>query len=146
MEDLLKLADELGLTVIEAYGKHTGGYRPGERVIRLQPGMRRRVARSVLAHEIAHHLLEHRPTEFGPVRYRQERHANEWAAQHLIDHQHYIEVERLRDGHEPSMAHDLDVAPEILSVYRGMLQRLGDRIYFDPHMGAGMWTHRHEVA
>ncbi len=146
MHDLLKLADELGLHVIEAHGSHTGGYRPHERTIRLRPGMRRRIARSVLAHELAHHILEHRPTEFGPIHKRQERHANEWAARHLISHEHYIEVEQLRGGHEPSMAHDLDVAPEIVATYRSMLQRIGGTVYFEPRMGAGMWTQRHQVA
>lgn len=146
MDELLKLVNELGLTVVEHRGEHTGGYRPGDMTIRINPGMRDRIARSVLAHEIAHHVLGHRPTEFGPVRHRQERHANEWAARHLIDLDTYVEVERLRDGHEASMAHDLHVAPELLAVYRSLLQRIGDTVYLDPHMGAGMWQHRRRVA
>lgn len=145
MQQLLTMADELGLTVIEQRGKHLGGYRPGDRVIRLTPGLPQPTARSLLAHEIAHHVLEHRPTEFGPVHKRQERHANEWAARLLIPHDRYIEVERLRDGHVPSMAHDLDVAPELLEVHRSMLLRLGPVTYFDPCLGSAAWSHREDV-
>ena len=146
MKDLMRLADELGLTVVEGRGKHLGGYRPGERTIRLTPGMPRRTARSVLAHELAHHVLEHRPTEFGPIHSKQERHANEWAAQLLISRHRYIEVERIRDGHLASMAHDLDVAPELLEVYRGMLLRVGPVTYFDARLGSAAWSHREEVS
>lgn len=146
MDALLALAAELGLTVIEKRVAHTSGYHPGDRRIYLTPGMKRRTARSVLAHEIAHHVLGHHPTEFGPIRARQERAANEWAAVHLIDHDAYAEVERLRDGHVPSMSHDLDVAPELVAAYRSMLQRIGDTVYLAPKMGAGQFALRAEIA
>lgn len=145
MQALLNLADELGLTVIEKRVAHTSGYRASDRHVFLTPGMQRRRARSALAHEIAHHVLEHRPTEFGPVHKRQERHANEWAARLLIPHDRYIEVERLRDGHLLSMAHDLDVAPELLEVHQSMLLRLGPVTYFDPCLGSAAWSHREDV-
>jgi Zn-dependent peptidase ImmA (M78 family) len=145
VQALLQLADELGLTVVEKRVAHTSGYCAGERTIYLTPRMPRRAARSVLAHELAHHVLEHRPTDFGPIRSRQEREANEWAARYLIDHTSYVEVERLRDGHVGSMAHDLDVAVELVTVYRGMLQRLGNAVYVRPRMGAGQWAHRAEI-
>lgn len=146
MQQLLELADNLGLTVIEKRVAHTSGYRHGDRRVFLTPRMPRRASRSVLAHEIAHHILGHRPTEFGPVRSRQEREANEWAARHLINHEAYIEVEKLRDGHLGSMAFDLDVAPELVMFYRGMLQRLGNATYVKARMGAGQWEIRAEVA
>ncbi|MBW9093152.1 ImmA/IrrE family metallo-endopeptidase [Microbacterium jejuense] len=145
MQSLLQLAEDLGLTVIEKRAPHTSGYRPDERIIRLTPGMPRRAARSVLAHELGHHVLGHRPTDFGPIRSRQERQANEWAAQHLIRHDVYIESERIRDAHLGSMAHDLDVAPELVAVYRAMLQRMGDATYVKPRMGAGQWMYRAEA-
>ncbi|MCC2031797.1 ImmA/IrrE family metallo-endopeptidase [Microbacterium allomyrinae] len=145
MQALLQLAAELGVTVIEKRATHCSGYRADERLIRLSPGMKRRSARSVLAHELGHHILGHRPTEFGPIRKRQEREANEWAALHLIDHAKYVEVERIRDGHLESMAFDLDVATELLTVFRSMLHRIGDATYLDPRMGAGQWLLRTEV-
>lgn len=123
MEKLLQLSDELGLHIIEAGGTHAGGYRPGENVIRLRPGMSRRATRTVLAHEIGHHLLGHRPTHFGPVLARQERSANEWAARELIPIAAYREAEYLRDGHVPSIAFELDVLPVIVESYQSILER-----------------------
>jgi hypothetical protein len=144
--DVWNLAADLGLAVTEHRGEHRSGYWPDERIIRLRPGMSIRTTRSVLAHEIAHHVLEHRPTQFGPIRKRQELAANEWAATQLIRPDAYRECEHLREGHLGAMAHDLDVAPELIMVYRSMLQRLGDSVYLQPKMGAGMYAHREDVA
>ncbi|GGH33926.1 ImmA/IrrE family metallo-endopeptidase [Microbacterium album] len=146
MQQLLALADELGLTVIEHRGRKVGGYHDGSRTVRLNPHMPRRLARSVLAHELGHAVHGHTPTIFGPQHARQERAAFEWAARLLIDRDAFAEVERLRDGHSPSMAYDLDVTVEIVDAYKGMLLRLGDVVYERPKMGAGQWDHRENVA
>ncbi len=144
--DVWKLAADLGLHVVEHNGDHVSGYWPDEMIIRLSPGMSARTTRSVLCHEIAHHVLGHRPTRFGPVRRRQEDEANEWAATHLITPDAYAEAERLHGGHLETMAHTLDVAPELAAAFRAMLVRIGDTVYVRPRMGAGMWRHRVEVA
>lgn len=123
MEDMMQLAESLGLTVIEKRGRHLAGYRPSDQSIRVTPNLPRRTVRALLAHEIAHHVLGHLPTDFGPLRARQEREANEWAASTLIAEWAYEEVEHLRDGHVPSMAFDLDVSPELVLAYQGMLAR-----------------------
>lgn len=123
MESLQRLADDLGLTVIEEHGEHLGGYRPDDRVVRLRPGLPVRAARSVLAHEIAHHVLNHNPTPFGPLRKRQERAANEWAARLLIDLDDYKTAELIRDGHVPSMAFDLEVVPELVTAFQSLIER-----------------------
>lgn len=144
MRRLLQIAADYGLTVIEEHGEHLGGYRPGDTTIRLTPGMPRRVARSVLAHELGHHALGHLPTAFGPLRARHERAANQWAAQLLIDRDRYREVEELRSGHSPSMAFDLDVAVELVDAYKSMLLRLGDTVYMKP--GLADFADRVQVA
>lgn len=123
MEKLLQLSDELGLDVIEGHGAHLGGYRPDENVVRLRPGLSRRAARTVLAHEVGHHALGHRPTRFGPVLGRQERAANEWAARHLISLSDYREAEYLRDGHLASIAFELDVLPVLVESFQSILER-----------------------
>ena len=146
MQDLLQLADELGVKVVERRGGRPGGYHAGTTTIRLHPGMSRRVARSVLAHEIAHHVFGDQPTQYGPVRAKQERRANEWAALQLITPQSYADVEAQRQGHLASMAYDLGVTLELIEAYRGVLTRLGDATYVRPKMGAGQWLHRAEVA
>lgn len=139
------LAVRLGLTIIEAHGQHLGGYLPDDHAVRITPLLRRRVRRSVLAHEIAHHLLGHTPTPFGPVRKRQETEANRWAAERLITPAAYADAERRRDGHVESMAYDLDVVPELVMIYRSMLLRTDHYTYVHPRMGAGQWDARVEL-
>lgn len=144
--DMWNLAADLGLSVVESRGAHRSGYHPGDRTIHLRPGGRGRVQRSVLAHEIAHHVLGHRPTDIGVLRARQERAANEWAALILITPDAYAAAEQLRDGHPSAIACDLHVADELVIIYRSLLLRTDLGVYVDPRMGAGQWAHREDVA
>lgn len=143
MQPLLTLASELGLTIIERRGRHLGGYHAGSRTIRLDPSMPRRFARSVLAHEIAHHVFADEPSPYGPVTAKQERRANEWAALHLITADAFADAEKHRNGHTASMAFDLDVTPELVDAYRRVLVRIGDTTYVDAKMGAGQYRSAH---
>lgn len=143
--DIWNLASDLGLTVREQRGTHRSGYAPGANHIELTPGMRGRILRGVMCHEIAHHVLGHRPTDFGLVRKRQEAAANIWAAQTLITPGTYADAERHRDGHITSMAIDLNVPDELVVVYRSTLLRTDGAVYVDPRMGAGQFAHRVEV-
>ena len=144
--DMWDYADQLGLTVVEHHGPHTSGYRPGDHSVHLRPGMRGRILQSVLAHEIAHHILGHLPTDSRPERARQEAAANRWAALHLIDPEAYAAAERARNGHTKSMAVDLHVADELVDVYQQHLARIGDTVYVAPKMGAGQYDHRELIA
>jgi Zn-dependent peptidase ImmA (M78 family) len=146
MDQLLQLADELGIKVVERRGGKLGGYHAGTTSIRLHPGMSRRHARSVLAHEIAHHVFGDEPSIYGPLRAKQERRANEWAALRLITTTAYAESEAQRHGHLPAMAHDLGVTLELIEAYKRLLTRLGDATYVAPKMGAGQFADRAEVA
>lgn len=145
MIDVWNLAADLGLTVRERRGAHRSGYRPDENHIELTPGMRGRVLRGVMMHEIAHHVLGHRPTEFGLIRKRQEHAANVWAAHRLITTDAYADAERTRDGHITSMAIDLNVPDEFVAVFRQSLLRTDHATYVRPRMGTGQWDHRIEV-
>lgn len=143
--DVWQLATELGLTVVERHGVHQSGYAPGSSHVVLRPGMRGRVLRSVLAHEIGHHVLGHRPTGFGPMRKRQEHQANEWAAHQLITPVAYAEAERLRGPHVSPIAFELNVSEELVAVYQQTLLRTDLATYVRPRLGAGCWDHRVEV-
>lgn len=121
--DMWRLADTLGLHVVEAAGPDRSGYDPDDASIRLSPGMLGRSARSVLAHEIGHHVLGHLPTDDEVLRARQERAANEWAARRLISAEAYAETERLRNGAVSLMAYDLGVIDELVLVYQQLLDR-----------------------
>ncbi|MAM53387.1 ImmA/IrrE family metallo-endopeptidase [Microbacterium sp. UBA3394] len=142
MHQLLDYARELGLHVIEKKGRHIGGYHAGSSTIRLDPGMPRRVARSVLAHEIAHHIFGDEPTPFGPARATQERRANEWAALRLIDPDAYADAESYLHGHMAAMAVELDVTVEIVEAFQRILLRVGDTTYVRPRLGVGQYEHR----
>lgn len=99
-----------------------------------------------MCHEIGHHVLGHRPTDFGLMRKRQEAAADSWAAQTLITPHAYAEAERHREGHVTSMAIDLNVPDELVVAYRGTLLRTDSAVYVDARMGAGQFAHRIEVS
>jgi len=143
--DVWNLAADMGLTVRERRGAHRSGYAPNANHIELTPGMRGRVLRGVMCHEIAHHVLGHRPTNFGLIRKRQEAAANAWAAQTLIAPRAYAEAEQHHGGHVTSMAIALNVPDELVVVFRSLLLRTEDAVYVDPRMGAGQFAHRIEV-
>ena len=125
MDDLWVMAEAMGLRVVERRGSRAGGYHEGSSTVRLNPGLSRRVARSVLAHEIAHHVLGHVPSPFGLIQSRQERSAMEWAALRLIDMGAFGEAEEARGGHAPAMAYDLGVSVELVYAYQQALVRDG---------------------
>lgn len=143
--DVWNLAEELGLSVVERRGIHRSGYAPGDDTIQLTPGMRGRVLRSVMMHEIGHHILGHLPTDFGPIRNRQEAAANAWAARELITPEAYASAEHSRDGHVTGIAVDLQVSDELVLAYRAQLLRTDQHVYVAPRMGIGQWAHRAAV-
>lgn len=125
MHQLLRLAEEHGLRIVERSGATCGGFEPASGTIRLAPGMTARTAVSVLAHEIAHALLGHEPTRSAAIRERQERQADEWAAARLITPRAYAEAEHLRGPHLASLAFELGVTVEIVVAYQRLLRRKG---------------------
>lgn len=140
--DAWNLAADLGLDVRERRGTHRSGYAPGVNYIDITPGMRGRVLRGVMYHEIGHHVLGHRPTEFGLMRKRQETATNCWAVQQLITPDAYAEAERRHDGHLKSMAVELYVPDEFVMIYRNILLRTDTSVYVAPRLGSGQWGHR----
>ena len=140
MQRLFDFAELLGVTVEYApLQTRDGEYRHDLRRIRLREGMEPRVERFKLAHELAHAVHADVPSMLAAENLRQERRADEWAAAHLINLDQYREIELLRGGHVPTMAHDLGVTTQCVNVYRSMLARIGDTVYLDPRMGAGQY-------
>jgi Zn-dependent peptidase ImmA (M78 family) len=113
-------AEKLGLTVEERRlpSRRRGEYLHREHLILLAPGLTHREARSTLAHEIQHALAGDIPTAFGPLQRKQEILARRNCAALLVDIDEYAAVERVRDGHLRSMAHDLDVTLRVLQDWR----------------------------
>lgn len=109
-------AHALGLTV-EYQNLRTdfGLYVPQSDLILLRPRMRAATERSVLAHEIEHHLSAHRRVT-GVWSVRQERHADLGAARRLISPERMREVSQWsQDPRE--WAIDLQVTGDILLAY-----------------------------
>ena len=124
MQFLFDFADALGVTVEYArLGKNDGEYRDDLKRIRLREGMTYRLTRSILAHELGHAVFEDAPTPYGPLRARQERRADEWAALRLINLDEYRTAELIREGHVASMAHDLGVIDRMVVTYQRVLER-----------------------
>lgn len=123
MDQLLRLAAEHGVRVIERQGKTPGGFDPRSSTIRLDPGMSARTRCSVLAHELAHAVLGHFPTADAMMRRRQEQRADEWAARLLISPSAYASAESMRGTHPASLAFELGVTIELVIAYRRILHR-----------------------
>lgn len=122
MDDLLHLAEEQSLRIVELVGRTRGGFDPLTRTIRLSPGMSARTTRSVLAHELGHAWFGHTPTRVPAVRAQHERQADEWAASRLITPQAYAEAEELRGPHLASLAFELGVTIELVTAYQQLLR------------------------
>ncbi len=124
---LLRLAEERGLRIVERAGPTRGGFDPAHSIIRVAPGMSARTTRSVLAHELGHATLRHAPTTHARLSARQERQADAWAARLLISPQAYAAAENLRGPHPASLAFELDVTVELVIAYQALLARASER-------------------
>jgi Zn-dependent peptidase ImmA (M78 family) len=108
-------ADDLGLTVIyRPLRTDNGLFIPDLDVIFLRPRMHKVLERSVLAHEIAHHVLAHRST--AP---KFEVQANRYAAAKLIDPVRFDDLRRERPGQPTLWCAELEVSPQILQAWLG---------------------------
>ena len=119
-----------------------GEYWLGRRLVNLQLGMAPRLHSFVLAHETFHVINGDTPSMFEWFDAKMERRADEWAATQLIDPDHYREVEHQREGHVPSMAHDLGVISDTVETFQRMLTRIGDTVYLNAKHGVGQWDQR----
>lgn len=141
MQQLFDFAEMQGISIeFVPLRNRDGEYRDDLKRIRLREGMSHRLTRWVLAHELGHAAFGDVPSMFGPENARQERRADEWAALRLVDPEAYREAERLRGGHVPSIAHDLDVVTKGVEAFQRILARFGDEVYLKPAHGAGQYA------
>jgi len=128
-DDLLEALTTLGVSVevTDLPSDRDGEYEHDARVVRLRPRMARRLHRSVLAHECAHAVFGDVVLDDRRQAERQERRADEWAAQHLITLEDYGWAETLHSGHVEAMAVELDVTVTIVEAYRRVLARRLER-------------------
>lgn len=120
------MAATMGVMVHLAHldGDLLGGYAHHERVIVLRIGMTKAQTRSVLAHELGHAYYGHE-CDRGP----EDRQADKYAAQLLIDPSDYARAERICLD-EWAIAEELEVTVKVVRDYKTYcLQRLGDLSY-----------------
>lgn len=143
---LSELAARAGVTIEYAdLSGRDGEYLHARRLIRLRTGMRSRLHRSVLAHELGHAAFADVPSRFAPVNAKQERRAEAWAARVLIDLEAYRELEDIHHGHAGAIAVDLGVMRSTVEAFRSLLLRMGDSVYLEPREGPGQWRSRAPV-
>lgn len=123
-----------------------GEYVHEDRVIRVQFDLSTRVYRSTLAHECCHAVFADVPSRFGPVKAKQERRADEWAALRLIELEEYRLQEAQHDGHVEAMAVALNVTVDIVEAFQRVLIRVGDKVYTGARLGADQFLNRTHIA
>lgn len=120
--DLDDLAHRLGVQVTEHEGGEKGRHYPGG-IISLRRGLPHVARRCTLAHELAHYILGHVPTTDRWLYARQERKADELAAQLLVTPDDYETAEMLAGSHDGALAHELGVTTHLIRVWRGLHER-----------------------
>lgn len=126
--------------------RHPGYYCHETRTIELLDGMNRVKTRSVLAHELGHATYGHEPSILEHLNLKQERHADEWAAQFLIDPDEYRLAEEKYGTNTAWIGQELEVLERLVIAYERLLHRIGDSVYVRPRMGAKQWAMKLEVA
>lgn len=149
MRLLLAHAADLGTSVTLAKiddDPHLLGYYSSRfRCVVVRAGMRRRLTRWVLAHELGHAFYDHTCTDVYSTA-ANERQADRYAALLLIDPADYARLERINDDAH-WIADELDVTVEAVDAYRTYwLTRMHDVAYARARMGAGQWDLRAVVA
>lgn len=117
------LADKLGVQVAWHPGGPKGLWVPAIRTITLRDNMGWRKLRSTFAHELGHAIHDDRPTHDPWIHARQERRADEWAAQFLITPEDYAAAEQLHGPHDGALALELGVTTHIIRVCRSLHER-----------------------
>lgn len=110
------IAELLGVTVAEHTGGEKGRYY-GHGLISIRADLGYINRRCTLAHELAHAALGHRPDATGWLRARQERAADQWAANRLIDTDAYRAAEQQHGPHPGAIAAELEVTTHMVKIW-----------------------------
>ena len=121
--DLHRLAERMGVRLVRHDGGPKGFYMDSLRAITTRRGLSIAEYRSTLAHELAHAHFRDVPCR-DPVRHaRQERRADLWAANLLLDGCDVPGVLALHDHHRAPAAHELEITLHLLEVHLEELER-----------------------
>lgn len=122
-DHLYALADHLGVGVTYHRGGPKGLYVAERRTITLREGMGWRKFRSTFAHELGHAVNDDRPTSDRRLRARQEKAADEIAAQLLITRENYEQAENIVGSHDGALALELGTTTHLIHTWRTLHER-----------------------
>lgn len=118
--ELHLLAEHMGVQLRRHTGGCPGWYDHRRRVISTRRGQSISQYKSVLAHELGHAAHRDTPTGNGHYDQRQERRADEYAAQLLINPHDFKAAAIWHHGHLPAIADELEVTQHILKTWQTM--------------------------
>lgn len=122
------LAREIGVRILpdlrgELHPEDLGGFFPHSRRILYRLDLDWTNAICTVAHELGHAKLRHITHPPAWLHARQERHADEFAAELLITPEAYKSAEILAGSHEGALAAELGVTTHLIRVWRGIHER-----------------------
>ena len=115
--DLHRLADTLGVRLVRHNGGPKGFYNHYARVISTRRGLSIAAYRSTLAHELGHAYYKDEPTENTHYDRKQERRADQFAAQLLLDEESVKAAMIWHNEHISPAAYELEVTQHLLKVW-----------------------------
>lgn len=121
--ELHLLAESMGVQLRRHTGGCPGWYDHPQRVISTRRGQSIAQYKSVLAHELGHAHYGDTPTGNGHFDQRQERRADEYAAQLLINPTDFETAAIWNHGHLPAIADELEVTQHILKTWQSLHER-----------------------
>ena len=116
--NLEMLAATHGITITTHTGGEKGRWYSNTRTISIRRDLGWVNARCTLAHELGHALNNHDSRAEAWLRDRQEREADIFAANVLIDPSEYKNAELLYGPHPGAIAHELGVTNHLVAVWR----------------------------
>lgn len=115
--DLHRLADRLGVRLVRHSGGPKGFYAHYARTISTRRGLSIAAYRSTLAHELGHAYYKDAPTENEHYSRKQERRADQFAAQLLLDEESVKAAMVWHNEHISPAAYELEVTEHLLKTW-----------------------------
>lgn len=121
--ELHLLAESMGVQLQRHTGGPPGWYDHHRRIISTRRGQSISQYKSVLAHELGHAAHGDTPTGNGHFDQRQERRADEYAAQLLISPVDFAAAALWHNDHIPAIADELEVTQHLLRTWIALYER-----------------------
>lgn len=122
-DEIITLAESLGVSVVEHDEGPKGFYWHAGRRISLRRGLAGPSLRCTLAHELGHAVAGDEASGVDWADARRERAADQFAAELLITREAYAEAEEIVGPHPGALARELGVTIHMVDVWRSLYAR-----------------------